>query len=92
LLNGKPVGVRFECVKKQPFLTDFPLTVFATARCRLQAAIRNASANITRSSLSGYSVLFADVLPPDFLAAIDPTPRQRSFCHSGQVSLLSIMV
>jgi len=56
LLDGKPVGVRFECVKKQPFLTDFPLTVFATARRRLQAAIRNASAIITRSSLSGYSV------------------------------------
>jgi hypothetical protein len=68
-------------VKKQPFLTDFPLTVFATARRRLQAAIRNASAIVTRSSLSGYSVLFADVLPPDFLTAIDPTARQRSFGH-----------
>ncbi|MEP2775032.1 MAG: IS4 family transposase [Luteolibacter sp.] len=68
-------------MKKQPFLTDFPLTVFATARRRLQAAIRNASAIITRSSLSGYAVLFGEVLPPDFLAAIDPTARQRSFGH-----------
>jgi len=68
-------------VKNQPFLTDFPLTVFATARRRLQAALRSASAVITRSSLSGYSVLFEDVLPPAFLAAIDPTKRQRSFGH-----------
>lgn len=44
-------------------------------------AIRSASAIVTRNSLSGYSVLFADVLPPDFLTAIDPTARQRSFGH-----------
>lgn len=68
-------------MKKQPFLTDFPLTVFATARRRLQAAIRSVAAIVTRSSLSGYSVLFSDVLPPHFLAEIDPTARQRSFGH-----------
>ena len=68
-------------MKKQPFLTDFPLTIFATAKRRLQAAIRNVSAIVTRSSLSGYSVLFSEVLPPHFLAEIDPTARQRSFGH-----------
>lgn len=66
---------------KQPFLTDFPLTVFATAKRRLQAAIRQSSAIITRRSLSGYAVLFEDILPGDFLASIDPTKRQRSFGH-----------
>lgn len=68
-------------MKKQPYLTDFPLTVFATARRRLQATIRKASAIITRSSLSGYAVLFEDILPSDFLTSIDPTTRQRSFGH-----------
>ena len=62
---------------KQPFLTDFPLVVFATAKRRLQAAIRRTSAIITRRSLSGYAVLFEDMLPGEFLASIDPTERQR---------------
>ena len=66
---------------KQPFLTDFPLVVFATAKRRLQAAIRRTSAIITRRSLSGYAVLFEDMLPGEFLASIDPTERQRSFGH-----------
>lgn len=47
----------------------------------MQAAIRNASAIVTRNSLSGYAVLFEDVLPPDFLVGIDPTKRQRAFGH-----------
>jgi hypothetical protein len=63
LLDGKPVGVRFECVKKTTFPDRFPLTVFATARRRLQAAIRNASAIVTRSFLSGYSVRVRVVRP-----------------------------
>lgn len=66
---------------KQPFLTDFPLTIFATAKRRLQAAIRHSSAIITRRSLSGYAVMFEDILPGEFLASIDPTARQRSFGH-----------
>lgn len=66
---------------KQPFPTDFPLVVFATAKRRLKAAIRRNSAIITRRSLSGYAVLFEDMLPGEFLASIDPTERQRSFCH-----------
>lgn len=66
---------------KQPFLTDFPLVVFATAKRSLQAAIRRTSAVIVRRSLSGYAVLFEDILSGEFLASIDPTQRQRSFGH-----------
>ena len=68
-------------MNKQPFLTDFPLTIFATAKRRLQAAIRRTSSVVRCSSLSGYAVLFEDILPAVFLASIDPTKRQRSFGH-----------
>lgn len=66
---------------KQPVLTNFPSTIIATAKRRLQASIREFRASAIRDSLSGYSVLFADVLPRRFLACIDPTKRQRSFGH-----------
>lgn len=66
---------------KQPFLSDFPLTIFATGKRRVQAAIRHSRAIITQRSLSGYSVLFEDILSGDFLESIDPTQRQRSFGH-----------
>lgn len=66
---------------KQPFLTDFPLVVFATAKRRLQAAIRRTSSIVARRSLSGYAVLFEDLLPGGFLSSMDPTQRQRSFGH-----------
>lgn len=79
--DGKPFGVRLECVTKQPFLNDFPLTIFATAKRRMQAAIRQSRSIITQRSLSGYAVLFEDILSGDFLKSIDPTQRQRSFGH-----------
>ena len=66
---------------KQPVLTNFPSTIIASAKRRLQASIREFRASVIRDSLSGYSVLFADVLPRRFLARIDPTQRQRSFGH-----------
>lgn len=66
---------------KQPVLTNFPSTIIATAKRRLQASMREFRAGVIRDSLSGYSVLFADVLPQRFLARIDPTRRQRSFGH-----------
>lgn len=47
----------------------------------MQAAIRLSSAIITRRCLSGYAVLFEDMLSGEFLASIDPTERQRSFGH-----------
>jgi hypothetical protein len=68
-------------VTKQPFLPDFPLTVVATAKRRLQAAIRRTSSIISRRSLSGYAVLFQHILPGEFLTSIDTTVRQRSFGH-----------
>lgn len=68
-------------VTKQPVLTNFPSTIIATARRRLQASIREFRASVIRDSLSGYSVLFANVLPCRFLTGIDPTQRQRSFGH-----------
>ena len=81
LLDEKLDEVRYEYVKKQPYLTGFPPTVFATAKRRLQAHIRNHRAQIQSQSLSGYSVLFDSVLPADFLQSIDRTKRQRNFGH-----------
>ncbi len=80
-LDKKPDEVRFECVKKQPYLTGFPRTVFATAKRRQQARIRSQRAEIQSQSLSGYSVLFDSILPADFMQTIDRTKRQRSFGH-----------
>jgi hypothetical protein len=80
-LDEKPDQVRFECVKKQPYLTGFPRTVFATAKRRMQARIRTQSEEIQSQSLSGYSVLFDSILPADFMQTIDRTRRQRSFGH-----------
>jgi len=80
-LDEKPDEVRFECVKKQPYLTGFPRTVFATAKRRLQARTRTQRAEIQSQSLSGYSVLFDSILPADFMQTIDRTRRQRSFGH-----------
>jgi hypothetical protein len=68
-------------VKKQPFLTSFPLTVFATATRKLQASLRAQRERVIRNSISGYALLFESVLAPDFLEGIDPTKRQRSFGH-----------
>jgi hypothetical protein len=69
-------------VTKQPFLTGFPRAVVATAKRRLQAAIRGQRAAVLRDSLCGYALMFARFLPASFLARIDPTPRHR---HFGQV-------
>ena len=66
---------------KQPVLTDFPHTVFATAKRRAQATIQKLRSQLTRSSLSGYAVLFEDVLPASWLTKIDPTSRQRAYGH-----------
>ena len=80
-MDGKPDVWRIECVTKQPLLTGFPSTVFASAKRRLQAALRGSCALIRSRSLAGYAVLFEDVLPGAFLQGIDPICRQRSFGH-----------
>jgi hypothetical protein len=64
-------------VKKQPLLNGFPVTIIATAKRKIQAAICNQQAIITQDSLSGYAVLFANILPSEFLKSIDPTQRRK---------------
>jgi len=64
---------------KQPNLTDFPTTIFATAKRRLQAAIRRSRELLAGRSLSGYSLLFQRILPAETLARFDATQRQRCF-------------
>jgi len=54
---------------------------FATSKRKRQADIRMAKKRLLASSISGYSLLFNDVLPSDYLTSIDPTKRQRSFGH-----------
>jgi hypothetical protein len=68
-------------VKQQPVLTNFPSHVFATARRRFQAEIRRLRESLATESLSGYAVMFDDVLPTSFLRGIDPTRRNRHFGH-----------
>lgn len=68
-------------MKQQPVLANFPSHVFATARRRFQAGIRRLRESLAGESLSGYSVMFADVLPADFLRRIDLTKRDRHFGH-----------
>ena len=43
--------------------------------------MRELRSSVIRDSLSGYAVLFSNVLPQRFLRRIDPTSRQRSFGH-----------
>lgn len=66
---------------KQPVLTGFPCTVFATAKRRLQAAIRQRRGAAIRDSICGYALLFERFLPAAFLRDHDPTVRNRHFGH-----------
>jgi hypothetical protein len=64
---------------KQPNLTSFPTTIFATAKRRLQAAIRSSRQLLVGKSLSGYALVFGVILPAETLARFDATQRQRCF-------------
>ena len=64
---------------KQPLLTDFPSTIFATAKRRCQAQLRATRESLIHEFLEGYSEFFGDVLSPDFLLKISPTKRSRYF-------------
>lgn len=66
-------------MKKQPLLTGFPKTFIANSKRRHQAAIRRLRESLRGESLSGYAVMFADVLPAAFLREIDLTRRNRHF-------------
>lgn len=64
---------------KQPILTSFPTTIFATAKRRLQAAIRSSRRLLVNKSLSGYALVFEAVVSSETLARFDATQRQRCF-------------
>jgi hypothetical protein len=66
---------------KQPNLTGFPTTIFATAKRRLQAVIGRTRRSSLSESLSGYALMFEQILPAGFMRQVDPTKRQRSFGH-----------
>ena len=68
-------------MKKQPLLTSFLTTVFATAKRRLQADLRRLREGVIQGSISGYAVMFEKVLPAVWLLEIEPTRRQRSLGH-----------
>ena len=63
----------------QPYLTDFPRTIFANAKRRLQAELRAKRTALSNHGISSFAVLFEQVLPPDFLAELDTTSRERHF-------------
>ena len=78
-MNKKPVEKRIESVTKQPLLTDFPSTIFATSKRRLQAQLRSTRDSLLGLHLDGYSQLFGQALPSEFLDDISPTKRKRHF-------------
>ena len=66
-------------MKKQPYLTGFPKYILATAKRKKQAAISKIRTGLQQSSLSGYAVLFSDIISSDFLNGIDETKRKRLY-------------
>ena len=67
---------------KQPVLSGFPHTVFATAKRRAQAVIQSLRKGLVKDSLCGYAVLFQSVLPGRFLEALKPEGRERHYGHT----------
>ena len=66
-------------MKKEPFLTSFPRHIFASQARKTQACFRRLKEKLSHDSISGYSVLFNDVLPSQFFRGHDPTKRNRHF-------------
>ncbi len=64
---------------KQPVLTGFPCTIFATAKRRTQASIQSLRRQFSKDKISGYSQIFSPALPVDFLHAHKPEGRDRHF-------------
>lgn len=67
--------------QKEPFLAGFSKHLYGKAKRSAQAAMQQFRASALRNSISGYGLLFDDVLPAEFLAEIDPTRRNRHFGH-----------
>jgi hypothetical protein len=66
---------------KAPFLAEFSTYLFGKAKRSAQETIRRFRQSALCESLSGYARLFENVLAPEFLAALDPTKRNRHFGH-----------
>ncbi|MDP0492189.1 MAG: hypothetical protein Q7Q71_14160, partial [Verrucomicrobiota bacterium JB023] len=64
---------------KTPYLTDFPRTVFANAKRRRQAEIRLRRDELASTGVSGYALLFEDILSASFLKKLSTTRRERHF-------------
>ena len=67
--------------QNEPFLAGFSKQLYGKTKRGLQAAMQKLRVSALRDSLSGYAQLFDDVLPAEFLAAADPTLRNRHFGH-----------
>lgn len=65
--------------QNEPFLAGFSKQLYGKAKRTAQEAIRRIRHCALRNSLSGYSLLFDDALPAEFLREIDQTKRQRHF-------------
>lgn len=64
-------------MKKQPFLTNFPLTIFATAHRRAQALQRATLQKLRNQPHLGSCEFFEQVLPQSFLQSIASDQRHR---------------
>lgn len=67
------------CVHNQPCLPNFPTTTLATAQRKKQATLRKIKNEAVKDSLTGYSRLFGDVLPAEFMQEVDNTQRKRHY-------------
>lgn len=65
--------------QNEPFLAGFSKHLYGRAKRTAQEAIRRIRHFALRGSLSGYALLFEDVLPAEFLLEIDQTKRRRHF-------------
>ena len=73
------VEARLEFVTNQPDLTDFPRTIFANAKRRLQAELQSKRAALSKQKICSFTILFEDVLSTSFLLKIDSTSRELHF-------------
>ncbi|MEM9478812.1 MAG: IS4 family transposase [Verrucomicrobiota bacterium] len=67
--------------QKAPFLAGFSRYLFGRAKRGAQEKIRRYRQIAIERSPGGYGLLFEKILPPEFLALIDPTKRNRHFGH-----------
>ena len=66
-------------MKKTNFLPNFPKTLFGSSKRSLQEKILQNRRNLNARSLSDFSLLFASLLPADFLQKITFNKRKRVY-------------